>query len=147
MMNSSDFKKIAKKIIKRQRGLRDIQIMHPAREWHLGMLVALLLVLGSVILSASTYYKNKQTDITAVSTSEVETVVYRETMVEAALENLAERDSVRKALISESVPVIEILETINASTTDLAEVASSTEAAPDVSVESASTTETNTEQQ
>lgn len=132
MMKSSDFKQIAKKLIKQQQGLHDVQIMHPAREWHLGIMLALLIVGSSVIYSTSTYYKNKRADMADITIVESDPVVYRENMVAEALANLQKRDSIRESLINEMPVPVEVADLEIATSSPAEEVGTSTEATEEV---------------
>lgn len=102
MIKSSDIKKMAKHILRKQQGLHDRQIMHPSREWLGGLLVAILLVVGSGMWSVSTYLQNKNSSNIDV---EVDTgaVVYRESMVEEALAEYERRRSVRESVVGSVV--------------------------------------------
>lgn len=91
MINKKDISKIAKRIIRRQKGLRDHQIIHPRREWAIGLLVACLLLIGGASWSFVTYNEVSERDVQSVNTTKVEQNVYQEGLVEAALEEFRSR--------------------------------------------------------
>lgn len=134
MMKSSDFKKIAKQILKKQSGLHDVQIMHPAREWHIGILIALIILVGSIAWSTTTYYKNKQIDSSDISAIQDDPVVYRDTLVERALVDLEQKKNVREAIIN-NVAIPEEAEEEDAANLDGVKTATSTASIEPESVE------------
>lgn len=93
---------MANKILHRQAGLRDYQIMHPTRDWHIGLAVAVSIFLVGAATSAQLYFSNINTSLEAQVTPE-EVIVYRETVVEAALERLVEREETFRQLQGSAV--------------------------------------------
>lgn len=85
MINRNEFTKIAKKILGSNKQLRTPEIMHPNREWSLGLFVAIMIFCGTAFWSAQTYkaYQNTSVDL---SDKNEESAVYRELLVKAALE-------------------------------------------------------------
>ena len=51
MINKNDINQIVKNILKREQGIPDRRLMHPKREWAIGLLVCLLVVLSGGIYS------------------------------------------------------------------------------------------------
>ncbi len=116
------------KKLKRPVQLRDQQLMHPEREWVIGLLITILLFVGAASISAYTYFSNQTIDVETVSDSAADTV-YRESLVEEVLQSIKDREN-RLRLLSRTVsPVAEVQATPEetASSTEIqAETASST---------------------
>lgn len=125
MMSSEDLKKVAKKILRRQQGLHDAQIMHPARDWLVGVLVAIVVVLGTSAVSVTKYLENKDLEIIEVDQSQIKTTNYRDNYIKEALAVFENKERVRDEIIGVfEQPVVEEVST----TTDvIAENASTTE--------------------
>ena len=115
---------MSRKIMRRQSGLHDYQIMHPTRDWYIGLAIAVSIFLVGAAASAQLYFMNK--NISLDTNAEAEVVVYRESIVEAALERLRERDAVFSALQTApgNQPVVPVATTTPAIPTE--EVASTT---------------------
>lgn len=126
---------MAKHVLRKQSGLRDPQIMHPEREWIVGILVALLIFFFCMFWSIYAYIENKNVSFEEANTSGTEEVVYRESLVKEALEIFAERKVVLDSLIGRGapppqveVPVATTSEAVATSSEEISEaVASSTE--------------------
>lgn len=84
MIHKTSFSEMAKKVFRHERGLRDLQIMHPEREWLVGLLVMVLVFATSATWSAQVYLKNKNVSAAPTTTGEGENV-YREPQVKEAL--------------------------------------------------------------
>lgn len=115
MISKKDITKIAKRIIRRQRGLRDHQMIHPRREWSVGLVSGFVLLLGGAVWSFLTYGEVSERDVQNVGAVEVQQTVYREEMVEAALEQFRQKKSDYQELLVASEtnnPDIEEVEVI-----------------------------------
>lgn len=91
MMNKQEFTRIAKGIIKFQKGLSNHQIIHPTRDWVIGIFVGVIIFGVSAVWSATTYLKHENTTITSNGAGNTEAVVYREALVLSALEKFSEK--------------------------------------------------------
>jgi len=91
MMNRQEFTKFAKRILHSKRGVRRSQYIHPVREWFTGLIVAIGIVGVSAVWSADTYLKYRNASVGEVNEIEGGVVVYRESLVKAALENFSLR--------------------------------------------------------
>lgn len=103
MMNKPEFTKIAKNIINSQKQLKNPQIVHPSREWLIGIFVALVIFGASAAWSLQTYKQYQNTSVDENKQSEVD-VVYRESLVEAALEKFLTRSQKHAIYIEGSLP-------------------------------------------
>lgn len=90
-MNREEFTTIAKRIVGFQKGLKNHKIIHPTRDWFIGLFMALMIFFVSAAWSATTHQKYQNTTISTGITSEEDVVVYREALVKAALEELSKR--------------------------------------------------------
>ena len=125
---------MAQHILRHSRGLRDQRLMHPEREWILGLAIALGIFAVTAAGSAYSYWKNKHPVAEFIETNE-EVLVYRESMVKDALKNLSVLDTEREALMKKFSTPAQTSNEVVATTTDT-NVASTT-------LPSATTTETN----
>ena len=66
--------------------------INPAREWAIGLIIVLIILGGIGIWSSLTYLKYKNSSVSEASVLEEEMVVYRESLVKAALEKFAQRE-------------------------------------------------------
>lgn len=110
MINKKEISKIAKRIFHSKTGLQNPKIMNPTREWGVGLLVGFIFFVAIAGWSAQTYLSNKNFGDTVSHTAGEEVVVYRESMVEAALQAYELRNQKHQQLLDSSYvppPVIE----------------------------------------
>lgn len=122
MMIKNDIKKMASKLWHHQKGMRSYSIMHPEREWLIGLVVALGLVMAIGSWSAYTYLQNKLLIENGLEVEVVEEAVYRESFVEEAKELFRQRN-----VVLGEVPVVTevaVDETEATSTDDVVEESS-----------------------
>ncbi len=98
MINKNLFTQMARKVFRHERGLRDPHIMHPEREWLIGLSVMVLIFTASAGWSAQVYLKNKNVSADQTTTSEGE-AVYREPQVKEALRIASEREDELRELL------------------------------------------------
>lgn len=104
MINKSEFTDIAKRVLRFNKGLKSPQIMHPQREWLTGLLVAIIFFGSSVAWSAHMYIKYKNLAINGSDVSiDTEVIVYRESLVTAALEEFSSRQELHNELLGVGV--------------------------------------------
>jgi hypothetical protein len=123
---------IIKSINRQRRGLRDPQIMHPEREWLIGMVLALSIFVLTATWSMTVYLKNRNASTQIEAEQQSESVVYRETMVAEALARLEKRTAELNTLLEQGGSgVVEVREeeVVAPSTTESG--ASSTVAIPE----------------
>jgi hypothetical protein len=151
MKNRFTFTKLTKHLLRSQRGAREKKLVHPRREWSIGVLIALLIMAASASWSALTYVQYQEVELNQSSASESEVVVYRESLVEAALAIYDERETRLEQLLSgvRSEPVVdEVTETATTTSsvpvldTDDSDFSTTTE--PQVSDDSDETVQTAT---
>jgi hypothetical protein len=92
MINKTLFTQMARKVFRHERGLRDPHIMHPEREWLIGLLVMVLIFVAGAGWSAQIYLKNKNVSADQTTVNDGETV-YREPQVKEALRIAGEREN------------------------------------------------------
>lgn len=91
MISKKDITKAAKKILRRQKGLRDHQIIHPQREWIIGLLLMCFIVGGIAVWSSTTYLSITDQSVTTNNSETGSQTVYRTEVVDAALTMFRER--------------------------------------------------------
>lgn len=100
MIQKYDIIKMAKHVFRRSRGIPDRELMHPRRDWLVGLAVFILLMLGGGGASALSYVYY---DSIAVATDPSAVVVprYQAALIEATLERYNERVARYQALRAE----------------------------------------------
>lgn len=106
MINKKQIEVMAKKIMRHQQGLQDPQIMHPEREWTMGLVIFLVILLFCTFLSIYIYSQNKNFSLGEIDSNTNEVVVYRESLVKEALEKFSQRDTELKNLLGTVTPVV-----------------------------------------
>ncbi|MBP6924679.1 MAG: hypothetical protein KBC62_04485, partial [Candidatus Pacebacteria bacterium] len=101
---------IIKSINRHKKGLRDPQIMHPEREWGIGIFLAVLIFILSATWSLSLYIENRNAAAHMQTEEQPESVVYRESQVEEALARLGERTTVLTSLLPKTNEMVEVPE-------------------------------------
>lgn len=138
MLNKKQIAAAARKILRHSKGLKDPKLMHPEREWVIGLCVAVAIFAVTASGSAYTYWQNKHLSAVVPEGTE-EVIVYRESMVKEALKRFGDRNAEREALMgtmtgmsaapSEPAPETEASSTASSTEEAVVEVsASSTEA-------------------
>jgi hypothetical protein len=100
MRQNNTLAQLARRITKADTVLRDPQLFHPAREWRIGLIVAMLIFIASAIWSMQTYTFFRDASVVQEVTAVTEEVtVYRESLVEAALTAYEERAAAHTLLL------------------------------------------------
>lgn len=136
MIHKALFSEMAKKVFRHERGLRDPHIMHPEREWLIGLLVMVLVFAISAGWSAQVYLKNKNVSAEEPVVNGGE-AVYREPQVKEALKIAQQRENELKGLLGETPSAPPVAEEEQATTT-----ATTTEATLDESSDTSQATST-----
>jgi hypothetical protein len=92
MINKKQIAEMAKNVFKHERGLRDPRIMHPDREWLLGLGAALVVFVVGAVWSGNTFLKNRHVSALTAQSDGVTETVYRESQVKEVLKTLDERE-------------------------------------------------------
>ncbi len=106
MLSKFDLKKVAKKLLRKRPMSESLEIMHPKRDWSIGVLVALLMVLSITVWAGSTYLETRTAASADEIAAEVESVVYRETNVTEALRIRAERRTAVNYFLENAAPIV-----------------------------------------
>ncbi len=120
MIETKDISKMVKHIMRRNRGVVDPQIMHPMREWVIGIVITLIGMLGGSILAASLYqyYDAKMDTEVAVAAT---VVPYDAAVVEAALSQYRIKQAQYEAVVgmgtAETATTTSLDEIVSASST------------------------------
>lgn len=86
MINKRDITEAAKKMLRKHHGLRDPQIIHPRRDWLLGVGLALVIFTGVTWWSVASYLNYSHISVVDSIEAADTSVVYRAAQVQAALE-------------------------------------------------------------
>ncbi len=100
MINKLQFTEMAKRILRKPTQLQSPQIMHPAREWAIGLLLGAIIFTVSAAWSAQMYLRYRDASVGEAKSPDKEMVVYREVMVDTALAKFEERNTKHKSLFS-----------------------------------------------
>lgn len=102
MITMHDIAKTARHIARRGEGYRDRRIMHPARDWLIGFLVAILLFLGSAAGSGYLFWKNMTR---SEEEATVEPVTYDPKLVRNVLSGYRAREERYESLRGDAILV------------------------------------------
>ncbi len=84
----------------RTRGRRDHNIIHPTREWFLGLLGATIGLIGGSLFSVNLYQSYKSLSPEPIGGNGAAVTVYREREVEKALTTLTERAAEHESILT-----------------------------------------------
>ncbi len=139
MIHKKQIAQIAKNILRSQKGVRNHQLMHPSREWFIGLGIATKIFVITLVWSAYTYMQHTNENITLEAPAEEQPVVYRESLVNSALELFSVREQQYNDFFFSGSAIEPIIDTPTASSTqELDETVDSQTASS--SVETASST-------
>jgi hypothetical protein len=97
MINKKEFKKMAKNILRSDKNNINPKLMHPTRDWEIGMIIGLVIIVVTAAWSANTYLSYRGTSTISGTQTEAEPVVYRESLVQAALQEYETRSEESQA--------------------------------------------------
>ena len=86
MLSKDEIRKLAKRVVRHQQGRRTHQIMHPERDWLIGVAIAIFIVVASAVWSGSKYVETREIISVGVTAEAEDAAVYRESNVKTALE-------------------------------------------------------------
>ena len=127
MIENNPIKKMVSGILRnRKKAHFDKNIMHPQREWFIGVFLGLVILGVGIAWSVSTYMQFKNVSLSSLATEE-ENVVYKESVVDTALADFEVRkksyEDLKKQLLGKYKKSVEIVAppvvaTDNASSTE-----------------------------
>lgn len=98
MVDRNTITKMAKRILRSPKGVRGPQVIHPERDWLLGLMVAIGVFVFSVIFAVYEY--NFYRNITVTDHNPIDEIeIYRENMVKDALDKFTERAQEHQSLL------------------------------------------------
>ena len=106
--NSQLIQDLAKKLFRHNQGLQSAQLMHPKRDWLLGVLVGLLIIILMIGWSAYTYLEKRDAIGLNNSSAQAEIPVYRSDTVEDALALFEQRKEAFVQLSQSDTPAVPI---------------------------------------
>ena len=112
MINRKEITNVAKRMLRQHRGLEDPQIIHPQREWLIGVGFSVLVFTLIVWWSVSSYIEHAHTDTDISAEVGSTDAVYREVQVNAALELFAEKSEKFNKLVGDIPAQPEIVESV-----------------------------------
>jgi hypothetical protein len=141
MINKQYIEEMARKVFKHERGLVDPQIMHPTREWLVGLVVMILVFAAIAAWSAQTYLENRNISVDSVSASDIDSTTYREAQVEEALRMIVDREAELQNLLGVAPATPTVSEEIKTTSTTTTTTTSTTtiEAEEELGVETSET--------
>ena len=101
--------------------VRDPQLMHPEREWAIGLFMAVFIFSLCGLWSIHTYLKNRSASALVVEEAAGETV-YRESVVKETLETVTKRKQTLELLVSEPITPPIVVEEIATTSPDGIEI-------------------------
>jgi hypothetical protein len=110
---------LKQKFFKKKPVIRDPQLMHPEREWSVGLVIAVLVFSLCGLWSIYTYLKNRSISASPIEQNTQQTV-YRESVVSEALEIVAKRKRTLDQLTSQTAELV-IVEVVATTTTPVEE--------------------------
>jgi len=102
----------AKKLFHHKQGLQSAQLMSPKRDWLLGVLAGLLIMISMVGWSAYTYIEKRDAIGLSETDIQAQIPVYRSDVVDDAIELFAIRKEMFAELNQSSAPVVTPVETL-----------------------------------
>jgi hypothetical protein len=121
MIHKTDIARMAKKVFHHERGVRDPHIMHPEREWLIGLCLMIVIFAICATWSAQVYLKNKNISADQSAANHTSDSVYREPQVKEALQIASKRERELQDLLGVTPTKPSVEETV------VVEVASTTE--------------------
>lgn len=109
--NNQHIQAFAKKLFHHKQGLQSAQLMSPKRDWLLGVLVGLLIMVSMVGWSAYTYIEKRDAIGLSESDIQAQIPVYRSDVVDDAIALFVTRKEMFAELTQSSSPVVTTVET------------------------------------
>ncbi len=109
MMEKTDFLKMAKTVFKRGQGVPDKRLMHPKRDWGIGILIFVFVSVAGSYLSASSFSQYRNIEVSGGQSAN-KLPRYNEKQIESAIEDYAAKTASFSALVGDKVEVEEVIE-------------------------------------
>lgn len=114
MLNRKEITNAAKRMLRQHRGLEDPQIIHPQRDWFIGLGVAVAVFILIAWWSITSYLHHSNADVDVLGEAGNTDTIYREAQVKAALELFSEKNKKYEELVGDMPVQPEILESVAA---------------------------------
>jgi len=115
-----DMQALAKKLFRHKQGLRQVKLMHPKRDWLVGVLVGIIIMVMMVGWSAYTYLEKREAITLDATDIEAQIPVYRSDVVEDALSIFTARkerfEQLNQRSVVTSAPEPEVTPEVSTST-------------------------------
>ncbi len=125
MIDTTEITKMVKHIVRRDNGIPDSNIMHPMREWGIGILVTAIAVVGGVIFNIFLYQTYTAALTTVVPVQET-AVPYQAANVAAAIEWYTKQAKTYQQIIGTRTPPVSLATSTSATSTREVEIISAT---------------------
>ncbi len=129
MIQKKDIIKMAKQVFRKTQGYPDRRIMHPYREWGIGILVFALLVVAGGVVAGKVFVSYLDIDATDVQDAGTGIPRYREALVQDAIEMYQQKNDAYQA-IEQTITPVENNSESDAVETDTEDVADTSEESP-----------------
>ncbi|MFW6210463.1 MAG: hypothetical protein ACOC4E_03165 [Patescibacteria group bacterium] len=107
MKASAIFKQVAARIKRPSVGVQNTQLMHPTREWFIGLVSATTILVLIAAWSTQTYLRYEQLSVTETEPADAPQTVYRDALVSAAIETYTARQArYNELLTGAAAPVV-----------------------------------------
>ena len=125
MIDKKEILKMATHVFKKGQGYPDRRLMHPRREWSVGVLLLTIVILLGGFASSQIYPKYSNIEA-LIPETEVEIVAYDEAAVKEALETFRKRAGLYGTLNERQV-VLEVVSEVRTTTEEMTEINLTTE--------------------
>jgi hypothetical protein len=125
MIHKKQFIQMAKKLAGSRSGVRNPRLMHPSREWWLGLITAVFIFTSISVWSAQTYAEYNNDALVKNIVEQVQPEIYRKSLVESVLEDF-EGQAQEHSRLSLGVNTVLVPQDISPSSS-VEEIASSTD--------------------
>tara|TARA_B100000745_G_scaffold285608_1_gene220947 strand:- start:971 stop:1348 length:378 start_codon:yes stop_codon:yes gene_type:complete len=125
MIDKKEILKMATHVFKKGQGYPDRRLMHPRREWSVGVLLLTIVILLGGFASSQIYLKYSNIEA-LIPETEVEIVAYDEAAVKEALETFRKRAGLYGTLNERQV-VLEVVSEVRTTTEEMTEINLTTE--------------------
>lgn len=123
MIDKNIVKKIANHIFHpHKKEFIDNNLMHPEREWSIGLMFGIVLVLAGGLWSVNSYLLYNEVSIENVDSSTPDLFVYRASVVNEVLNNFSERKKIYDSLLPKTEDLNQVLVATTTQSTSTSEI-------------------------